>query len=162
MYDPHGRTEVITFPVEGPTFGLYREDLSAVQHLEAIRRVQEYWMMAGRAHERWLPGLQHNVSCTVTVKPGEWAEVADFIWRHRYGFTGLALLAECGDKAYVQAPREAVATPADVAKWNTQVYSPVDYTTLCEDEDITELKQVLACGRSVRAGVRSRPAGGEE
>jgi ribonucleoside-triphosphate reductase (thioredoxin) len=33
VYDPHGRTEVITFPVEGPALGIYREELSAVQHL---------------------------------------------------------------------------------------------------------------------------------
>jgi len=145
IYDPHRRTEVITFPVEGPTFGIYREDVSATRHLEYIRRVQLNWVQAGRRHERHSPGLHHNVSCTVTVKDDEWADVADTIWRHRDSFTGIALLQDAGDKAYAQAPREAVQTQEDIARWNSLTYSPVDYTELCEDEDITELKQVIAC-----------------
>jgi ribonucleoside-triphosphate reductase (thioredoxin) len=145
VYDPHRRTEVITFPVEGPAFGIYREELSAIQHLEYIRRVQINWVQAGRRHERHSPGLHHNVSCTVTVKSDEWPSVAEAIWKHRDSFTGIALLQDSGDKAYAQAPREAVSTPADIEKWNGLAYSDVDYTALCEDEDITELKQVIAC-----------------
>ncbi len=145
VYDPHQRTEVITFPVEGPAFGIYREDVSALRHLDYIRRVQLNWVQAGRRHERYSPGLHHNVSCTVTVKPDEWAGVAETIWQHRDSFTGIALLQDSGDKAYAQAPREAVSTPADVERWNSLSYVEVDYTALCEDEDITELKQNLAC-----------------
>jgi ribonucleoside-diphosphate reductase alpha chain len=89
--------------------------------------------------------LHHNVSCTVTVRRDEWKDVADYIWEHRNTFTGIALLQDSGDKAYAQAPRESVSTPEDIEKWNTLTYKPVDYTELCEDEDITELKQVAAC-----------------
>ena len=145
VYDPNGRTEVITFPVEGPDFGIYREDVSAVKHLEYIKLVQENWVQAGRRHERHSPGLHHNVSCTVTVRPDEWRLVADFIWSHRGSFTGVALLQDYGDKAYQQAPREALSTAADIEKWNTLTYFPVDYTALEESEDITELKQTVAC-----------------
>ena len=145
VYDPHGRTEVITFPVEGPTFGIYRSELSAVQHLEYIRRVQTHWVQAGRRHEHHSPGLHHNVSCTVTVRPEEWDEVAETIWRYRDTFTGIALLTESGDKDYEQAPREAVQTAEDIQRWNTLTHEEVDYTTLIEDEDITELKAVAAC-----------------
>lgn len=145
VYDPNGRTELITFPVEGPPFGIYREDLSAVKHLEYVRLVQENWVQAGRRHEHYSPGLHHNVSCTISVRPDEWRAVADFIWAHRHAFTGVALLADAGDKIYAQAPREGVATAADIEKWNALVYEPVDYTQLEEDEDITELKQTVAC-----------------
>ena len=145
VYDPNGRTEVITFPVEGPDFGIYREDLSAVKHLEYIRLVQQNWVQAGRRHERHSPGLHHNVSCTISVRPDEWPAVADFIWAHRHDFTGVALLQDCGDKAYAQAPREGVVTAADIAKWNALTHRCVDYTTLEESEDITELKQTVAC-----------------
>ncbi|MFZ5497323.1 MAG: recombinase [Verrucomicrobiota bacterium] len=145
VYDLNGRTEVITFPVEGPVFGVYRDELSATQHLAYIRLVQENWVQAGRRHEDYSPGLHHNVSCTVSVKPDEWAAVAEYIWAHRHSFTGVALLQDCGDKVYRQAPREGVATPADIEKWNALCYVPVDFTTLEESEDITELKQVAAC-----------------
>jgi ribonucleoside-diphosphate reductase alpha chain len=145
IYDPNGRTEVITFPVEGPPFGIYRAELSAVKHLEYVRLVQQNWVQAGRRHEKFSRGLHHNVSCTISVRPDEWAAVAQFIWTHRHDFTGVALLSDCGDKVYAQAPREAVATATDIEKWNTLVYEPVDYTQLEESEDITELKQTVAC-----------------
>ena len=96
-------------------------------------------------HERFSPGLHHNVSCTITVSTDEWDRVADFIWKHRHHFTGVALFADCGDKVYAQAPREEVATAADIERWNTLVYEPVDYALLEESEDITELKQTVAC-----------------
>ena len=145
VYDPNGRTEVITFPVEGPDFGIYREDLSAVKHLEYVRLVQENWVQAGRRHEDHSPGLHHNVSCTISVRPDEWPAVAEFVWAHRHDFTGIAMLPDCGDKSYQQAPREGLATEADIVKWNTLAHQSVDYTTLEESEDITDLKQVVAC-----------------
>ncbi|MDR1788888.1 MAG: recombinase [Opitutaceae bacterium] len=145
IYDPNGRTEVITFPVEGPAFGIYRDDLSALRHLEYIRIVQENWVKAGRRHEKHSPGLHHNVSCTISVKDHEWPAVADFIWEHRHEFTGIALLKDTADKLYPQSPRENVSTPDDIRQWNTLAYNPVDYTTLEEDEDITDLKATVAC-----------------
>ncbi len=145
VYDLNGRTEVITFPVEGPAFGIYREDLSAVKHLEYVRLVQLHWVQAGRRVEKFSPGLHHNVSCTISVRRDEWPAVADFIWENRQHFTGVALLQDQGDKAYAQAPRESVTTREDIAKWNSLVYQPVDYTLLREEEDLTELKQVVAC-----------------
>ena len=81
----------------------------------------------------------------MSVRPDEWDAVADYIWAHRHAFTGVAMFQDCGDKVYGQAPREGVATPADIEKWNALVYTPVDFTTLEESEDITELKQVAAC-----------------
>ncbi len=145
VYDLNGRTEVITFPVEGPAFGIYREDLSAVKHLEYVRLVQLHWVQAGRRVEKFSPGLHHNVSCTISVRNDEWPAVAGFIWENRQHFTGVALLQDQGDKAYAQAPRESVTTREDIAKWNSLVYQPVDYTLLREEEDLTELKQVVAC-----------------
>jgi ribonucleoside-diphosphate reductase alpha chain len=145
VYDLNGRTEVITFPVEGPAFGIYRDDLSAVKHLEYVRLVQRHWVQAGRRHEKFSPGLHHNVSCTISVRGDEWPKVAEFIWENREHFTGVALLQDQGDKAYAQAPRESLSTREDIAKWNSLTYQPVDYTMLREEEDLTELKQVVAC-----------------
>ena len=78
-------------------------------------------------------------------QPDEWEAVADFIWKHRAGFTGVALLGHDGDKRYPQAPREAVTTEDDVAKWNRLKYHPVDYTQMVEHSDETALKEVVAC-----------------
>jgi ribonucleoside-triphosphate reductase len=42
-----------------------------------------------------------------------------------------------------------VVTAADIERWNALRYTPVDYTTLEESEDITELKQTVACAGGV-------------
>lgn len=137
--------DVITFAVEAPASAAVREDFRAIPFLEAVRLVQENWVIPGTNHAAYSPGLVHNVSNTVTVRPNEWSEVADFIWENRARFTGVALLQETGDKAYLQAPLEAVETAADVQRWNMLAYHPVPYVELSESEDATKLAQVVAC-----------------
>ncbi len=137
--------DVITFPVESPAEALLREDLDAVSFLERVRLVQENWVIPGTNHAAFSPGLAHNVSNTVTVRDNEWESVATFIWENRSRFTGVALLQFTGDKAYVQAPMEAVQTAADFQRWNLLTYNPVPYTNLREEDDQTKLAEVVAC-----------------
>jgi ribonucleoside-diphosphate reductase alpha chain len=89
------------------------------------------------------------VSNTVTVKDDEWDAVCKFIWENREYFTGISMLQYKGDKLYNQAPREAVVTEEDIAKWNKLKYNPVDYTMLREHTDETALKDVIACAGGV-------------
>lgn len=137
--------DVITFAVEAPSHAVLRDEVGAVEFLRLVQSVQQHWVLNGENEVTRSPGLHHNVSNTCTVRPEEWAEVADFIWRHRTHFTGIALLGYDGDKRYPQAPREAVVTDEDAARWNRLKYNPVDYTTLREETDETALKEVLAC-----------------
>jgi ribonucleoside-diphosphate reductase alpha chain len=137
--------DVLTFTVEAPAHAILRDEVTAVVFLEFVQLVQKHWVLPGEATGGRSPGLHHNVSNTCTVKVEEWNAVADFIWQNRNGFTGVSLLAYDGDKRYPQAPREAVVTDDDVAKWNRLKYNPVDYTRLCEATDETALKDVVAC-----------------
>jgi ribonucleoside-triphosphate reductase (thioredoxin) len=138
-------TDVITFPIEAPEGAILKKDINALDFLEMVKLVQENWVVPGTAHEKYNPGLRHNVSNTVTVKEGEWESVADFIWENRAYFTGVSLLAASGDKDYQQAPNEEVTTPADIAKWNSLTYEPVDYALMSEAADYTSLKETVAC-----------------
>jgi ribonucleoside-diphosphate reductase alpha chain len=144
VYRPEN-DDVITFAVEAPAHAVLRDEIGALEFLRLVQRVQQHWVLAGEAELTRSPGLHHNVSHTCTVRPDEWEAVADFIWKHRAGFTGVALLSHDGDKRYPQAPREAVTTEDDVAKWNRLKYHPVDYTQLVEHSDETALKEVIAC-----------------
>jgi ribonucleoside-triphosphate reductase len=137
--------DVMMFAVEAPEHAILRDEVDAVGFLRFVQLVQSHWVRPGGATKTRSPGLHHNVSNTCTVKPEEWDDVAEFIWKHRENFTGVALLAEDGDKRYPQAPREAVETEEDIAKWNRLDYHPVDYTTLKEQTDETALKDVAAC-----------------
>lgn len=137
--------DVITFAVEAPPHAILRDDIGAVDFLHFVQLVQQHWVINGEAPGSRSPGLHHNVSNTCTVKPQEWGAVADFIWKYREHFTGVALLAQEGDKRYPQAPREAVVSEDDFAKWNRLKYNPVNYTHLIENSDETALKEVAAC-----------------
>jgi ribonucleoside-diphosphate reductase alpha chain len=138
-------TDVITFPIEAPEGAILKKDIDALQFLDMVKTVQENWVVPGTAHEKYNPGLRHNVSNTVTVREGEWDQVADYIWENRAYFTGISILPASGDKDYPQAPNEEVTTPADVAKWNGLHYTPVDYSLMNEAADYTALKDVVAC-----------------
>lgn len=144
VYNPD-TDDVITFPVEAPEKSHCREDVNAASFLRHVLTVQRNWVEAGLADDQYNPGLLHNVSNTVTVKEGEWDEVADIIWENRNSFTGVALLADSGDKTYRQAPREAVSTPEDILRWNRIEYREVDYRKLLENADRTSLADTAAC-----------------
>ncbi len=137
--------DVIIFPVEAPAHAILRDEIGAVEFLRFVQLVQRHWVLAGEAETTRSPGLHHNVSNTCTVKPEEWNAVGDYIWQNRTSFTGVALLGYDGDKRYAQAPREAVTTDDDAARWNRLKYAPVDYTALGETTDETALKDVIAC-----------------
>jgi len=144
VWDPE-TTDVITFPVEAADDAILREDVDAVPFLQHVKLVQQHWVEAGRRHERYNPGLHHNVSNTVTVRDEEWDAVQQYIWENRAHFAGISLLRETGDKVYAQAPREAVTTDADVLKWNALHYVPVDWASMRETQDVTALADVVAC-----------------
>ena len=138
-------TDVITFPLEAPEGAILKKDIGALQFLDMVKLVQENWVVPGTAHEKYNPGLRHNVSNTVTVKEGEWDKVADFIWDNRSFFTGVSILPASGDKDYPQAPNEEVTTATDITKWNALSYEPVDYSLMSEAADYTSLKETVAC-----------------
>jgi ribonucleoside-diphosphate reductase alpha chain len=134
-----------TFPVEAPEGAVLKDQSTAVDFLQKVRLVQENWVVPGTSHALYSPGLYHNVSNTVTVKDGEWAEVADYVWDNRARFTGISLLQALGDKTYVQAPMEAVTTSADIQRWNQMEPRPVPWAKLNEKVDSTKLAEVVAC-----------------
>jgi ribonucleoside-triphosphate reductase (thioredoxin) len=138
---------VIEFPVQAPDGAIVKEDLTAVGFLEMVRSTQENWVVPGTASESSAPGLTHNVSNTVTVRPHEWETVAEYLWQNQKHFSGVSLIASSGDKDYAFAPNEAVVTEADEARWNHLVthYVPLDYAELRETADGTNLTGEAAC-----------------
>ena len=139
--------DVITFCVEAPEEAVLRSEMSALDLLKAVHSTQLNWVKPGTARPELNPGLYHNVSNTLTVREDERDAVAEYIWEHREDFTGISMLAASGDKRYAQAPHEEVSTPQDEALWNELIanFTPVDYTQLREEEDVTNLQGEIAC-----------------
>lgn len=138
---------VIEFPVAAPQGATVKEDVRAIQFLDMVKSTQQNWVLPGTADEKVAPGLNHNVSNTVTVRPDEWEKVSDYLWENREYFTGVSLLASTGDKDFAFAPMEEILTEADEARWNAilEHYRPVDYTNLVEESDETDLIGEAAC-----------------
>jgi ribonucleoside-diphosphate reductase alpha chain len=138
---------VIEFPVAAPAGATVKDDLGAIQFLDMVKSTQQNWVIPGTSEDSRSPGLNHNVSNTVSVRPEEWDKVAEYLWENREFFTGVSLLASSGDKDFAFAPNEAVITQTDETRWNTilESYVPIDYMTLVEDHDDTDLRSEAAC-----------------
>lgn len=138
---------VIEFPVEAPEGAVLKEDLTAEEFMNMVRSTQQHWVMPGATRPSHMPGLSHNVSNTISVRPTEWVTVADYLWDHRDNFTGVSLLPDSGDMVYAFAPFEAVKTEAQERRWNELIagYKPIDYLSVFEAEDGTNLTGEAAC-----------------
>ncbi|MBN2163626.1 MAG: hypothetical protein JXR25_11795 [Pontiellaceae bacterium] len=139
--------DVITFCVEAPEEAVLRSEMSAIDLLKYVHSTQQNWVIPGTARPESNPGLYHNVSNTLTVRDGEWDEVAEYIWENRADFTGISMLAASGDKAYAQAPHEEVISAKDETLWNELIskFHSVDYTLMHEQDDTTNLQGEIAC-----------------
>lgn len=137
--------DIISYPLTISDKAMVKKDLTALEHLKIIKKVQENWVEAGTV--KTTKPITHNVSCTVIVKEEEWDSVIDFIYENRDYYSGIALIPSSGDKDYQQAPLEAVITPEDEEKFNALVkdYKVVDFTKLSEKEDKTKLMDTAAC-----------------
>ncbi len=139
--------DVITFCVEAPEEAIIRSEMSAIDLLKHVHSTQQNWVIPGTARPETNPGLYHNVSNTLTVRDGEWDDVAEYIWGNRSDFTGISMLAASGDKAYAQAPHEEVISAQDETLWNELIskFQSVDYTQMHEQNDATNLQGEIAC-----------------
>lgn len=97
--------KVIEFACTAPPAAVVKDDLTAIDHLEIAKRVNQEWVRAGTALDR-LEDAHHNVSITVTVD--DWKSVQNYLWENRFLFTGVSFLSQSGDYDYQQAPYQQV------------------------------------------------------
>lgn len=117
VWSANGTDEVVSFVMEVQDGAKTKNQLSAIDLLEYIKSTQQNWVLYGKnkqhCTQEW---LNHNVSNTCTVRPNEWDEVADYIFRNRKWFAGISLLPTSGDLDYPQAPFTTVHTPAEILR----------------------------------------------
>jgi ribonucleoside-diphosphate reductase alpha chain len=137
--------DVITFPLTVPKNAIVKSDLTAIEHLNHIRKTQENWVNSGITEVNKKP-VSHNVSCTVEVDENEWVKVIDYLYENRKYFSAVSLLPKVGDNMYKQAPLQRVYSE-DEQKWEDLVknWKSVDWEYFNENEDFTKLTEQLAC-----------------
>lgn len=101
VFVPH--QVVLSFPQKAPEGATVRTE-SMNSLLERVKNVSVNWVAAG--HRTGIN--QHNVSCTISVKEGEWAELTKWMWDNKAHYNGISVLPYFGAEAYPQLPFEDI------------------------------------------------------
>jgi ribonucleoside-diphosphate reductase alpha chain len=125
-------TTVFSFPVRSPSHAVFREQLSAIQHLELWMFYKKYW-------------AEHTVSITISVKENEWLDVAAYVYKNFEHISGISFLP-FSDHVYKQAPYQECGRE-QFQELVSKMPDDIDWTKLSqyEKEDSTTAAQELAC-----------------
>ncbi len=125
-------TYVFSFPIKAPEGAIVRDDLTAIDHLNAWLVYQREW-------------CEHKPSITVSVKEDEWMEVGAWVYKYFDEVSGISFLPH-SDHSYKQAPYQQV-TETEYLELLAKMPSSIRWEDLSfyETEDGTSGTQTLAC-----------------
>jgi ribonucleoside-triphosphate reductase (thioredoxin) len=135
-FRPHD-TAVIEVPQMAPENSIIRTE-STFDLLERIKLVYSNWVEPGHING----SNTHNISATISIKPDEWEEVGEWMWKNKKYYNGLSVLPFDGG-SYVQAPFEDI-TKEQYDEMVTHLHN-IDLTLINEETDETNLTGELAC-----------------
>lgn len=127
-------TLVYEFPMKSPRGSLTREDFTAIEQLE-------YWKMF---NDYWCDG---NPSCSIYVKPDEWIEVGNWVYKNWDSICGLSFFPYDGS-VYPLAPYESISKDEYYNACKLFETISIDFNlelNQFETEDSTTGAQTLAC-----------------
>jgi ribonucleoside-diphosphate reductase alpha chain len=128
---------VVSVPQKAPKGAITRHE-NVIDLLERVKLISENWVKTGHVKGE----NTHNVSCTVSVRDGEWAEVGDWMWNNRSSYNGLSVLPMDGG-TYKQTPFED-CTQETYDAMIKSLHS-VDLSKVVELQDNTNLNDQAAC-----------------
>jgi len=124
-------TWIVSFPIKAPDNCITTDKISAIDQLEWYKKIQTFW-------------CEHNASITVYVKPHEWFEVGNWVYKNWDIVNGIAFLPY-QDHKYEQPPYEEITKE----KYEELIkeFPKIDYNLLSEYElhDETIGNQEMAC-----------------
>ncbi len=140
MEDAFGvpNTSVVTIPQESPEGALTKTDETAQLAFELAIKYNKHWVAPGHRSG----ANKHNVSCTVDVKPEEWAKLGQSMWREREHYAGISVFP-FDNGTYKQAPFE-VCSKETFDKYNSLVKN-INLMEIKEFENNTKLIESVAC-----------------
>jgi ribonucleoside-diphosphate reductase alpha chain len=137
VHKPHLEA-IMMFPQAAPLGSIIRTE-PALDLLERVKRFNIEWVNSGYRSGN----NQHNVSCTISIRPEEWFSVGEWMWDNRDHYTGISALPY-DNGSYVQAPFTD-CTEEEFNKLMLQMHD-IDLDAVIEDEDLTNLNDQAACG----------------
>lgn len=141
VMDYDSNSAVIGVPLEAPEHSITREDETALEMLERVKRFNMEWVRTGhRSGSNF-----NNVSATCSIKDSEWEEVGAWMWENRFNYSGLSVLPFDGG-TYKDAPFMEVSDEHFKSKLDYISNNTIDLTQIVESEDKTDLQGEIACG----------------
>jgi ribonucleoside-diphosphate reductase alpha chain len=126
------QTVVFSFPQKAP-FGITREDVSSIEHLELWLTYQRYY-------------TEHKPSVTISVKEEDWPEVGSWLWKNFSEISGVSFLPHDGG-TYQQAPYSE-CTEEEYKELKAKV-PQINWSLFKEETDNVEGVQMLSCSSGV-------------
>jgi ribonucleoside-triphosphate reductase (thioredoxin) len=130
-------TSVISVPQKAPAGAITRHE-STLDLLERVKMVSRDWVKTGHNKGQ----NTHNVSCTVSVKEGEWKIVGEWMWANKEYYNGLSVLPYDGG-TYKQTPFEDCTK--EVYEEMMSHLKDVDVSKVIEMSDETSFGDTAAC-----------------
>lgn len=94
---------VLSFPQKAPSGATVRSE-SMFSLLERVKKVASEWVSTGHT----AGDNKHNVSCTISVKDDDWADLIIWMWENKEFYNGISVLPYFGSEAYPQLPFEDI------------------------------------------------------
>lgn len=129
---------VIGIPIKAPKTAILRNNESALDLLERVKKFNLEWVKTGHKSG----SNSNNVSATISLKTDEWEAVGEWMWENRKTFNGLSVLPYDGG-SYVDAPFQT-CTKEEYEERLKYVHD-IDLTKIKEIDDNTNLSAELAC-----------------
>lgn len=127
-------TTVFSFPIKSQA-KIFREDITALQHLELVRDYNTSWS-------------EHAVSCTISLRADEWKPVGEWVYKNFDDICGLSFLPFFeSDTIYQQTPYESI-TEETYKDLLAQMPTHIAWEKLAaydKGQDHTKGAQTLAC-----------------
>jgi ribonucleoside-triphosphate reductase len=123
---------VFSFPIKSPDGAVFRDSISAIEHLEIWKIYRTFW-------------TEHNPSITISVKEDEWFKVGAWVYENFEDIGGVSFLPH-SDHSYQQAPYQE-CSKEEYEKLLAVMPAEVEWSDLYkyETEDKTSGSQELSC-----------------
>jgi ribonucleoside-diphosphate reductase alpha chain len=128
---------VFSMPQRSPQGAIVRTE-PPIQLLERVRLYNELWVKEGHVYG----DNRNNVSCTISLRDGEWDSVGEWMWDNRNSYNGISVLPYDGG-TYVQAPFEDIGQ--ETYERLVAMVRDIDLSQIVETENNTNLVGELAC-----------------
>jgi len=130
-------TAVLKVPQKAPEGAILRTE-TPIELLERVKLISDKWIKPGHR----TGSNTHNVSCTVSIKDGEWEEVGEWMWKHKDCYNGLSVLPYDGGN-YKQTPFENISK--EEYDYLLQFLTDINLSLVKESEDLTSFTESIAC-----------------